>query len=56
MVRLSNPRTRAVKAIAGRDYPVVQAVIVVFALGVIAANALADLAHRLADPRVGRPG
>jgi peptide/nickel transport system permease protein len=48
--------TLAFQAIAGRDYPVVQAVIVVFALGVIAANALADLAHRAADPRVGRDG
>jgi peptide/nickel transport system permease protein len=48
--------TLAFQAIAGRDYPVVQAVIVVFALGVIAANALADLAHRAADPRVGRAG
>lgn len=45
--------TLAFQAIAGRDYPVVQAVIVVFALGVIAANALADLVHRLADPRIG---
>ncbi len=46
--------TIAFQAIAGRDYPVVQAVIVVFALGVIAANLLADLAHRWSDPRVGR--
>jgi peptide/nickel transport system permease protein len=46
--------TIAFQAIAGRDYPVVQAVIVVFALGVIAANLAADLAHRTADPRIGR--
>jgi len=46
--------TLAFQAIAGRDYPVVQAVIVVFALGVIVAKALADLAHRAADPRAGR--
>lgn len=48
--------TLAFQAIAGRDYPVVQAVIVIFALGVIAANTLADLAHRAADPRVGGAG
>jgi peptide/nickel transport system permease protein len=48
--------TIAFQAIAGRDYPVVQSVIVVFALGVIAANLAADLAHRAADPRVGRRG
>jgi peptide/nickel transport system permease protein len=48
--------TIAFQAIAGRDYPVVQSVIVVFALGVIAANLAADLAHRAADPRVGRTG
>lgn len=45
--------TLAFQAITGRDYPVVQAVIVVLALGVIAANALADLAHGAADPRLG---
>ncbi|WP_291296130.1 ABC transporter permease [Elioraea sp.] len=48
--------TIAFQAIAGRDYPVVQAVIAVFAVGVIAANLAADLAHRWADPRVGRDG
>jgi peptide/nickel transport system permease protein len=42
----------AFQAIAGRDWTVLQSVIVLFALGVIAANLLADLAHRLADPRV----
>ena len=42
MVRFPNPRTLAVQAIAGRDHPVVQAVIVVFSLGAIAARALAD--------------
>lgn len=30
--------------------------VVVFAVGVIVANALADLAHRAADPRAGRDG
>ncbi len=42
----------AFQAIAGRDWTVLQSVVVLFALGVIAANLLADLAHRLADPRV----
>lgn len=42
----------AFQAIAGRDWTVLQSVILLFALGVIAANLLADLAHRLADPRV----
>lgn len=56
MFSLPGLGTLAFQAIAGRDYPVVQAVIVVFALGVITANALADLAHRAADPRVARDG
>lgn len=42
----------AFQAIAGRDWTVLQSVILLFALGVIGANLLADLAHRLADPRV----
>ncbi|WP_019014588.1 ABC transporter permease [Elioraea tepidiphila] len=42
----------AFQAIAGRDWTVLQSVVVLFALGVIVANLLADLAHRLADPRV----
>lgn len=42
----------AFQAIAGRDWTVLQSVVLLFALGVIAANLLADLAHRLADPRV----
>lgn len=42
----------AFQAIAGRDWTVLQSVVLLFALGVIVANLLADLAHRLADPRV----
>ncbi|CAH2602923.1 ABC transporter permease [Rhodovastum atsumiense] len=39
-------------AVNGRDYPVLQAVIIVLALGVVLVNAVADLARRLIDPRV----
>lgn len=39
-------------AVGGRDYPVLQAVIVVLALGVVMINAVADLARRLTDPRM----
>jgi peptide/nickel transport system permease protein len=39
-------------AVNGRDYPVLQAVIVVLAIGVVLVNTLADLARRLADPRL----
>ncbi|WP_144183158.1 ABC transporter permease [Elioraea rosea] len=46
----------AFQAIAGRDYPVVQAVIIIFALAVIVANLLADLAHTWADPRLASGG
>lgn len=42
----------ALDSLRGRDYPLVQAVIVVIALGVVAANLLADLAQRLLDPRL----
>lgn len=39
-------------AVQGRDYPVLQAVIMVLALGVVLINAVADLARRLTDPRM----
>jgi peptide/nickel transport system permease protein len=39
-------------AVHGRDYPVLQAVIMVLALGVVLINAAADLARRLTDPRM----
>ena len=41
-------------AIHGRDYPVIQAAIVVIALGVMAINAVVDLLHHWIDPRLGR--
>jgi peptide/nickel transport system permease protein len=46
--------TLAYQAIAGRDYPVIQAVVLVFALGVVLVNAAADAAQRLLDPRLRR--
>lgn len=39
-------------AVSGRDYPVLQAVVMVLALGVVLINAVADLARRLTDPRM----
>jgi len=42
------------KAIQGRDYPLVQAAMVVIALGLVAVNTLTDLLHRLIDPRLSR--
>lgn len=44
--------TLAYQAISGRDYPVIQAVVLVFALGVVLVNALADAVQRLLDPRL----
>ncbi|NVO13091.1 MAG: ABC transporter permease [Rhodoplanes sp.] len=39
-------------AIHGRDYPVIQATIVVIAVALVVINALTDILHRLIDPRV----
>ncbi|MCS0502708.1 ABC transporter permease [Ancylobacter mangrovi] len=39
-------------AIHGRDYPVIQATIVVVAVALVAVNAATDLLHRLIDPRM----
>jgi peptide/nickel transport system permease protein len=44
--------TVALQAILGRDYPVVQAVILVFALAIVLVNALTDLCQRALDPRL----
>lgn len=46
--------TLAYQAISGRDYPVIQAVVLVFAAGVVVANWLSDLAQRALDPRLRR--
>ena len=42
-----------VKAIKARDFPKVQAVVVLAALLFVTANLLIDLAYRLIDPRIG---
>jgi peptide/nickel transport system permease protein len=39
-------------AIHGRDYPVIQATIVVIAVALVVINALTDILHRVIDPRV----
>jgi peptide/nickel transport system permease protein len=44
--------TLLLQAIQSRDYPVVQGCVLVISLGYVAANLLADLAYRWADPRV----
>jgi peptide/nickel transport system permease protein len=41
-----------VQAIDARDVPVIQAVVIVFALGVVLASLLSDLAYRAIDPRI----
>jgi len=41
-----------VTAITSRDYPVVQALVVLIAAAVVAANTLADIAIRIIDPRI----
>jgi len=42
-----------VQAIAERDYPVIQAGVVIFALSVVVVNFLVDLAYAFIDPRLG---
>jgi peptide/nickel transport system permease protein len=44
--------TVALQAILGRDYPVVQAVILLFAFAIVLVNALTDLCQRALDPRL----
>ena len=39
-------------AIHGRDYPVIQAAVVVIAVALVAINSLTDILHRLIDPRL----
>ena len=41
-----------ISAIAKRDYPVIQAGVVVFAIFVVAVNLLVDLVYALVDPRI----
>ena len=48
--------TLTMQAMKGRDYPLIQAIILMLALGVVVANFLTDLLQRLIDPRVSRNG
>ena len=41
-----------ISSIGNRDYPVVQAVVVLLAAGVVGCNFLADLLYRVMDPRI----
>lgn len=47
--------TLTLQAMKGRDYPLIQAIIVLLALGVVLANFVTDLLQRLIDPRLS-PG
>jgi ABC-type dipeptide/oligopeptide/nickel transport system permease component len=42
----------ALNAISQRDYPVLQAVVVLTSITVVVFNALADIAYAIADPRI----
>ena len=44
--------TSTISAIAKRDYPVIQAGVVVFAFFVVLVNLLIDLAYIVVDPRI----
>jgi len=46
--------TLSYQAVSSRDYPVIQAVVMVFAAGVVAVNLLADQLQRALDPRLRR--
>jgi peptide/nickel transport system permease protein len=46
--------TLALQAIQGRDYPVIQAAILLFAVSIVVVNAATDLLQRLLDPRLRR--
>jgi peptide/nickel transport system permease protein len=46
--------TLAYQAISGRDYPVIQAVVLVFAVGVVMVNWATDAIQRSLDPRLSR--
>jgi peptide/nickel transport system permease protein len=41
-----------VSAVSARDFPMIQALVVVMAVAVIAVNLLTDLAYAVIDPRV----
>lgn len=39
-------------SISGRDFPVVQAIVVILAAWIVVVNFVADLLYQLADPRI----
>jgi peptide/nickel transport system permease protein len=41
-------------AVTARDHPLLQGAFLLVTVGIVAANALADLTYPLLDPRVGR--
>lgn len=43
-----------VQAMRGRDYPLIQAIILMLAVGVVLANFITDVLQRLIDPRTGQ--
>ena len=45
-----------ITSISNRDYPVVEAIIVLLALIVVVVNLLADILCRVIDPRIRRDG
>ena len=47
-----DPSRRAFTSITSRDYPVVQAIVVVSAVLVIIVNLIVDLSYSFLDPRV----
>jgi peptide/nickel transport system permease protein len=48
--------TLTMQAMKGRDYPLIQAIILLLALGVVIANFVTDLLQRLIDPRLRELG
>ena len=44
------------ESVLSRDYPVLQGAFLLIAVGVVAANLVAELVYPLLDPRVRRPG
>ncbi|WP_366654157.1 ABC transporter permease [Fodinicurvata sp. EGI_FJ10296] len=51
---LSGLGTMTLQAVQGRDYPVVQAVVIWLGLAVVAANLASDMLQRFMDPRLRR--
>lgn len=43
-----------VQAMRGRDYPLIQAIILLLAVGVVLANFVTDVLQRMIDPRIGQ--